>query len=65
MYETIREWPRYLKVPFPIAKVHIEQSFSIKRLGPPWVCDEYIPRMCYVLSLSSSQGRLITLVVCE
>lgn len=21
MYDTIREWPRYVKVPFPIAKV--------------------------------------------
>ena len=22
MYDTIREWPRYVKVPFPIAKVY-------------------------------------------
>lgn len=27
MFEVIREWPRYVKVPFPIAKVRIEQKF--------------------------------------
>lgn len=29
MYETIREWPRYVKVPFLIAKVHNVSWFII------------------------------------
>lgn len=24
MFDTIREWPRYVKVPFPIAKVGLQ-----------------------------------------
>lgn len=31
MYDVIREWPRYVKVPFPIAKVN-RQTVNI--IGP-------------------------------
>lgn len=30
MYETIREWPRYVKIPFPIAKVNIRPIDDIR-----------------------------------
>lgn len=39
MFDTIREWPRYVKVPFPIAKV--KQIYCCCHfLGPLffWVC---------------------------
>ncbi|KAF6144406.1 hypothetical protein GIB67_024633, partial [Kingdonia uniflora] len=36
MYETIREWPRYVKVPFPIAKVIASpREFLINKLPFP------------------------------
>ncbi|RWW49578.1 hypothetical protein BHE74_00044228, partial [Ensete ventricosum] len=34
MYDTIREWPRYVKIPFPIAKVSALVSMH---LGNVWV----------------------------
>lgn len=53
MYDVIREWPRYVKVPFPIAKVKIQpfdnlgvylmpDANNIKRLTA-WFCYVYSP----------------------
>lgn len=30
MFDVIREWPRYVKVPFPIAKVKIQPLDKLK-----------------------------------
>lgn len=45
MYHTIREWPRYLKVPFPIAKVsaytvNILESLEVNLSTLPFSCHD-------------------------
>ena len=45
MYDTIREWPRYVKVPFPVAKA--SPSHIFKHLS---AVDNY------VISISSHSG---------
>lgn len=40
MYDVIREWPRYLKVPFPIAKVktvEVDDECNVVSIYPHYI----------------------------
>lgn len=69
MFEVIREWPRYVKVPFPIAKVRIEQKlFHYKIKATMSVCFSFsvfaLRLQCFPVSAVVKVGLLLR-IVCE
>lgn len=65
MYDMIREWPRYVKVPFPLAKVH---SQYIRAIGnESFECCRSVTLICsFLVSVALNVG-LLTFIenICE